>query len=62
MLRAVMLDRMGPNVGHRSPAQASAVLEALEETAKLWLMTDPKPAPLSDEQIDELRARFGARW
>ena len=62
MLRAVMLDRMGPNVWHRSPAQASAVLEELEETAKLWLMTDPKPAPLSDEQIDELRTRFGARW
>ena len=62
MLRAVMLDRLGPNVWHRSPAQASAVLEELEETAKLWLLTDPKPAPLSDEQITELRARFGARW
>ena len=62
MLRAVMLDRLGPNVWHRSPAQASAVLEELEETAKLWLMTTPKPAPLSDEQIAELRSRFGARW
>ena len=62
MLRAVMLDRLGPNVWHRSPAQASAVLEELEETAKLWLLTDPKPAPLSDEQITELRSRFGARW
>ena len=62
MLRAVMLDRMGPNVWHRSPAQASAVLEELEVAAKLWLMTDPKPAPLSDEQIDKLRAHFGARW
>ena len=62
MLRAVMLDRLGPNVWHRSPAEASAVLEELEETAKLWLLTDPKPAPLSDEQITELRSRFGARW
>ena len=28
-LRAVMLDRLGPNVWHRTPAQASAVLEEL---------------------------------
>jgi hypothetical protein len=26
------------------------------------LMTEPKPAPLSDAQIDELRQTFGARW
>jgi ribulose-5-phosphate 4-epimerase/fuculose-1-phosphate aldolase len=59
-LRAVMLDRLGPNVWHASPAEASAVLEELEETARLWLMT--KPAPLTDTQIDELRREFGARW
>jgi ribulose-5-phosphate 4-epimerase/fuculose-1-phosphate aldolase len=59
-IRAVMLDRVGPNVWHRSPAEASAVLEELEETARLWLMT--RPAPLSAAQIDELRAHFGARW
>lgn len=59
-LRAVMLDRLGPNVWHASPAEASAVLEELEETARLWLMT--KPAPLTDPQIDELRREFGARW
>jgi hypothetical protein len=36
------------------------VLEELEETARLWLMT--RPAPLSEPQIDELRRHFGARW
>jgi ribulose-5-phosphate 4-epimerase/fuculose-1-phosphate aldolase len=59
-IRAVMLDRLGPNVWHGSPAQASAVLEELEETARLWLLA--RPAPLSAEQIDELRTHFGARW
>ena len=55
-----MLDRLGPNVWHRSPAEASAVLEELEETARLWLMT--RPAPLHAGQIEELRQHFGARW
>jgi len=39
-----------------------AVLEELVETARLWLMTEPKPTPLSEEAIDELRASFGVRW
>jgi 3-dehydro-4-phosphotetronate decarboxylase len=59
-IRAVMLDRLGPNVWHRSPAEASAVLEELEETAKLWLMCRPLPQPLTERQIDELRQHFGA--
>lgn len=59
-IRAVMLDRLGPNVWHESPAATMATLEELEETAKLWLMA--KPAPLSADQIDELRRSFGARW
>lgn len=61
-LRAVMLDRLGPNVWHASPAEASAVLEELEETARLWLLTRPHPAPLTDTQLDELRSVFGALW
>jgi ribulose-5-phosphate 4-epimerase/fuculose-1-phosphate aldolase len=59
-IRAVMLDRLGPNVWHRSPGEASAVLEELEETARLWLMA--RPEPLTATQIDELRVHFGARW
>lgn len=42
-LHAVMLDRLGPNVWHSSPAQAMAVLEELEETARLWCMSSPRP-------------------
>ncbi len=61
-IRAVMLDRLGPNVWHESPAAAMAVLEELEETARLWRMTEPKPEPLTDARIDELRSAFGARW
>ena len=61
-LRAVMLDRLGPNVWHDSPTAAMAVLEELEETARLWLMTVPRPAPLSDAQIEELRRASGAHW
>jgi len=61
-IRAVMLERLGPNVWHESPAAAMAVLEELEETARLWRIADPKPAPLTGAQIDELRSAFGARW
>jgi 3-dehydro-4-phosphotetronate decarboxylase len=61
-IRAVMLDRLGPNVWHRSPAEAMAVLEELEETARLWLLCQPRPAPLSAERIDALRRAFGAAW
>ena len=61
-IRAVMLERLGPNVWHDSPAAAMAVLEELEETARLWLMCEPRPDPLDDEQIDELRRSFGAHW
>lgn len=59
-IRAVVLERLGPVVWHRTPAEASAVLEELEETARLWLMT--KPMPLTEAQIDELRTHFGAHW
>jgi hypothetical protein len=39
-----------------------AVLEELEETAKLWLMTYPRPAPLNGDAIADLRRVFGASW
>lgn len=61
-LRALMLERLGPNVWHTTPAAAMATLEELEETARLWLMCNPKPAPLNATQLDELRTHFGAAW
>jgi ribulose-5-phosphate 4-epimerase/fuculose-1-phosphate aldolase len=61
-IRAVMLDRLGPNVWHDSPATAMAVLEELEETARLWMMTGRESAPLTDAQIFDLRSTFNARW
>ena len=62
-IRAVMLERLGPNVWHETPAAAMAVLEELEETARLQLLAGAaRPQPLSNEQIDELRRTFGARW
>ncbi len=61
-LRAVMLDRLGPNVWADTPAAASAVLEELEETAKLWLLSQRSATPLGEAQIEALRQAFGARW
>ena len=62
-LRAVMLQRLGPNVWHSSLEAAMAVLEELEETARIALLTQrDAPAPLTESQIDELRQVFGARW
>lgn len=64
-IRAVMLERLGPNVWHDTPAAAMAVLEELEETARLWLLAngpaDP-PDGLGEAEINELRRNFGARW
>ena len=42
-----------------------AVLEELEETARLMLLALPGTAPaeaLTELQIEELRQSFGARW
>ena len=61
-IRAVMLERLGPNVWHESPAAAMATLEELEETARLLCLSPVSPEPLSKAQINELRITFGARW
>jgi len=61
-IRAVMLQRLGPNVWHDTPAAAMAVLEELEETARLTLLAGGRAQPLDESQIDELRRTFGARW
>ena len=61
-LRAVMLDRLGPNVWHRTPSEAMATLEELEETAKLWLLSDFSCSSLDDSDLAELREAFAASW
>lgn len=61
-IRAVLLDRLGPVTWQASPREASAVLEELEETARLWLTVKPPPSPLTAAQLDDLRAVFGCAW
>lgn len=61
-IRAVMLNRLGPVVWHDSPGAAMAVLEELEETARLACLTRTPLQPLDAAAIEELRASFGARW
>jgi 3-dehydro-4-phosphotetronate decarboxylase len=60
-IRAVMLPRLGPNVWAGSPAAAMAVLEELEETAKLACLQPNTPA-LAESHIQELRDTFHAIW
>jgi 3-dehydro-4-phosphotetronate decarboxylase len=59
-IRAVMLARLGPNVWSDTPASTMAVLEELEETARLWLRC--QPPPLTTEDIEDLRQTFDAHW
>lgn len=61
-IRAVMLERLGPNVWHDSPARAMATLEELEETARLLALRTTPPVPLTATDIEALRRAFGARW
>lgn len=61
-IRALMLTRLGPYVWNNSPTAAMATLEELEETAKLWQMKQGSVAPLTEEQISQLRTVFAARW
>lgn len=61
-IRAIMLERLGPNVWHDTPAAAMGILEELEETAKLMVLAGADAEPLNPMQIDELRKSFDARW
>jgi len=61
-LRAVMLERLGPNVWHSTPAAAMATLEELEETARLWLLSNAQARSLTEAQIEALRTAFGVDW
>jgi ribulose-5-phosphate 4-epimerase/fuculose-1-phosphate aldolase len=61
-LQAVMLSRLGPNVWHDDPASAAAVLEELEETARLAVLTGDRAVPLEAGHLQELRDTFDAQW
>jgi ribulose-5-phosphate 4-epimerase/fuculose-1-phosphate aldolase len=61
-LRAVLLDRLGPNAWGPTPAAATTTLEELEETARLWLLCGRRAEPLAEDRIDALRAAFGVAW
>jgi ribulose-5-phosphate 4-epimerase/fuculose-1-phosphate aldolase len=61
-IRAVMLDRLGPNVWHSTLANAMATLEELEETAKLAQIVQSKVSGLDEDSLQELRETFGASW
>jgi ribulose-5-phosphate 4-epimerase/fuculose-1-phosphate aldolase len=61
-LRAVMCDRLGPQVWSDTPSGAMAILEELEETAKLWLRGNMSAVPLPENAIEELRQQFNAKW
>ncbi len=58
---AVLLANHGPVVAGKSLEAAVYATEELEETAKLYLLLyGRRPRCLSDEQVAELRRRFGA--
>ncbi|MDR6179431.1 ribulose-5-phosphate 4-epimerase/fuculose-1-phosphate aldolase [Pseudomonas sp. SORGH_AS 211] len=61
-VRGVMLERLGPVVWESSVSKASFALEELEETARLWLLIEPRPAPLDAAALAELAETFGAVW
>lgn len=61
-LRAVMCDKLGPQVWGANPSAAMAILEELEETAKLWLRGGCTARPLDEPSIQELRELFKASW
>jgi len=61
-IRALMLPRLGPVVWHDDPWSAMALLEELEETARLSLLAPATVAPLRATEMEVLRTQFGARW
>lgn len=61
-VRGVLLERLGPVVWEGSVSKASFALEELEETARLWLATSPRPEALPAAALSELREVFGAAW
>jgi ribulose-5-phosphate 4-epimerase/fuculose-1-phosphate aldolase len=62
VLKAVLCERLGPQVWGDSAASAMATLEELEETAKLWLRGGCTASPLSSDEIEVLRQQFNISW
>lgn len=59
----MLLANHGPVVAGKNLEAAAYAIEELEETAKLYLLLRQQPVRLlDDEQIEELRQTFGARW
>ena len=58
------LELIDPHTGQLNldPQEQLALLEELEETARLWLLGGRQATPLTDTQINDLRAQFNARW
>ncbi|ORM71062.1 aldolase [Pantoea rwandensis] len=61
-VKGIMLERLGPVIWGTSVTKAAEILEELEETAKLWLMTHPKPESLSQPALQDLFDTFDCRW
>ena len=63
-LAAIAADQLQRRGRADAPLQAQRLRRMMTacETARLWLMTHPKPEPLDDAALDELRTSFGARW
>lgn len=61
-VRGMMLERLGPVMWGTSVSKAAEALEELEETAKLWLMTTPRPDALSEAALQELFTTFDCCW
>ena len=61
-LRAVMCERLGPQVWADTPGAAMAILEELEETARLWLRGGRTATPLPRADIDALCAQVNVVW
>lgn len=61
-LRAVMLERLGPVVWGGDPMAAMAVLEEMEETARLVRQSGQDCKPLDDDALQALCEQFGVKW
>jgi 3-dehydro-4-phosphotetronate decarboxylase len=61
-VKGIMLERLGPVIWGPSVTKAAEILEELEETAKLWLMSNPKPDALNAAAMQELFDTFDCQW